>query len=50
MILSAILMLAASCTTSSDSFCLPIPTDDATPESVQLAVDDNNAAFVALCE
>lgn len=51
-VLGAILMLGASCATATDSFCLhylPVPTDDATPEHVQLVIDDNNVAYEALC-
>jgi len=54
-IFGLILLGVSSCGTASgpSGFCLhylPIPTDDATPEFVQLVIDDNNAAFVSLCE
>jgi len=51
-LLGLILISAVSCgTVSGPSFCdvySPIPTDDATPEHVQLVIDDNNVAFT-LC-
>lgn len=51
MIFGAILTLVSGCAIGSDSFCLtyiPIPTDDLTPEHVQLVIDDNNTAYEAL--
>lgn len=51
-LLGLILISAVSCAVGSGpSFCdtyIPIPTDDATPEHVQLAIDDNNIAWT-LC-
>ena len=43
---------AGSCATVSDSYCMiyqPVHTDDATPERIQLEIDDNNLAWVELC-
>jgi hypothetical protein len=51
-LLGLILISAASCAVGSGpSFCdvySPIPTDEATPEHVQLVIDDNNIAWT-LC-
>lgn len=51
--LCLILSAVSGCASGSSSFCLiynPIPTHDLTPESVQLAIDNNNVAYVELCD
>lgn len=52
--LISLLLSVTSCAAGSvDSFCVlynPVHTDDATPEAVQLEIDDNNLAWVELCD
>ena len=46
------LFVVSCATTSSSDYCLiykPIPTSLATPEEVQLIIDDNNIAWLGLC-